>query len=135
MTSLGLQLTHGNSVVSLNLFGRSLILTPGTLSVEESKVIGKSHSHWGFGGKTNVKEGKSRFMDKTNVNIKFKDSDLVTDAAQSFVPYFDDAEISFAPPAPISSIGFRYLTNDYSYAGFVKLTINSLDYKAFKDQF
>lgn len=53
------------------------------------------------------------------------------DAGQSFIPYFDATEVGFNSAAPISSIALIHYTNDAKYAGFIRPSIRSLNYKKF----
>lgn len=133
---LGLQLVRSSDKVSLKLFGRSFGFTTGIMSVAESEAVDSKSQHgWDIGGRPELNAGNSFLTQTTNYNFKFRMSDEKFDAGQSFVPYFDSTAISFDLPAPLSSIGLSRLRNDHNYAGFVRPTIKSLDYTAFRNEF
>lgn len=87
------------------------------------------------GNKLMLSSYGTRITQKSNINLKFQKSDEQSDAGQNTVPFFDTTNIAFDSIAPISSIGLIHYTNSDEYAGFVRPTIKSIDYDAFKYSF
>jgi hypothetical protein len=79
-------------------------------------------------------EGLSTSGDFTvsrNVLVNFKNKEAYEHPGEYLLPYFDGSEISFDPPAPLSTIELVHYTNDKKHAGYIRPVIKSLDYKAY----
>lgn len=76
---------------------------------------------------------KNKYIFNSEGAINFDYSTEITDAGQSFVPYFDGDDVTFTHAAPISGIGIIHYTNDPEYAGYIWPIIETMDYgKVFK---
>lgn len=66
---------------------------------------------------------------KGNTFVKFGASSEAVDFGQTFVPFFDGVDEVFDVPSPLSGIGFLHYTNDDRYAGFIKPSVKSFDFR------
>ncbi|CAO1337283.1 unnamed protein product [Diamesa serratosioi] len=121
--------------VSIKIFGHVLDdFVMGTLDTSIASVqqwfVLASIGEMSIEGKiVGLRDNFMDFTRTTRKTIKFGVSDEKTDAGQSFVPYFDGADIQFDKPAPLSGLGFMHYTNDVSYAGYIRPYIMSFKYK------
>lgn len=84
-----------------------------------------------IGNQPGLKSKDRSFTVSQDVWLEFGKSDEGTDAAQTFVPYFDSYSATFDPPAPISMVNLIHVTNNGDHAGFIRPWVKSLDYKKF----
>lgn len=68
--------------------------------------------------------------------VKFQMTSEESDAGQNFAPFFDGSDVGFDSVAPISGVGLIHYTNGKDYAGYIRPTISSLNYRnLFKDKY
>lgn len=122
----------------MQVFTRKVLnFSQGILSAETS-VIQKAHGvlinnnsifHANF---TNT----GRFIVSHDGAVEFQMTSEESDAGQNFAPFFDGSDVGFDSVAPISSVGLIHYTNDKDYAGYIRPTISSLNYRnLFKDKY
>lgn len=72
-------------------------------------------------------KAKSLPVSKPNTYIKFTNSDMGKDAAQSTVPYIDAQDVANSPPVPLDGMGI-FLKGQDGYGGFLAPRIKTFDY-------
>lgn len=78
-----------------------------------------------------VENSSDKFAVTKNKKVLFGLSNEEVDAGQSFVPYFDGADITLDVKSPLTGIGFLHYTKNESYAGYIRPFLNTLDYSNF----
>lgn len=76
-------------------------------------------------------ESSDKFKINKKLLIEFGLSNEEADAGQSFVPYFDGSDITFDVKSPLSGLGLFHYTRHSDYAGYIRPTLQSLNYENF----
>lgn len=128
--SLGVQLTSSSNKVGLKVFGKKL-------STESLIVLGRTESS-AEGESTSSEidqdgkvEGISGSSSSFNVfrhkTVKFGISNEISDAGQSFVPFFDGSDVAFNNKAPLRGVGFM-LFEQAGTAGYIRPYLMTYNY-------
>lgn len=72
-------------------------------------------------------KAKSLPVSVPNTFVKFTNSDIDKDAAQTTVPFLDAQEVVNSPPVPLEGLGI-FLKSQDGYGGFITPKIKTFDY-------
>lgn len=72
-------------------------------------------------------KAKSLPISQPNTYVKFTNTDMGKDAAQSTVPYLDAQDVVNNPPVPLEGVGV-FLKGLDGYGGFISPRIKTFDY-------
>jgi hypothetical protein len=73
---------------------------------------------------------KSKRLSNSNSFIKFTNSDVGKDAAQTTVPFLDSQDVVTNPSVPLQGIGIYY-KGQLGYGGFIAPRISTIDFSSF----
>jgi len=125
------QFENKSSAVVWTIYGRKLYFNRGILGEEYIKQSHDAAKTFDMFGKIEGLSSSTNFTVRNITKIKFSTSSEGYDNGQSFVPYFDGNAVTMDIKAPLSGIGLIQYTNDWTFAGYIRPVLKSLDYRKY----
>lgn len=128
--SLGVQLISSSNKVGLKVFGKKLstesliVLGAAESSAEGEHTSGEIDQDGKIEGISGSSSNYNVFRHNT---VKFGISNEISDAGQSFVPFFDGSDVAFNNKAPLRGVGFL-LFEQAGTAGYIRPYLLTYNY-------